>query len=299
MTGKCVALLVAALGFGAIAEGRASASEWVTLRTNVDARSFAGDWLVSTDLVAGKLDYYVKYWNGSQYVVDTANGGLGTPYVAGTTVTVGADLVPAMIRADGHVFRRDLGASGWTAFPHVRCADGSSFAARRSNGTLRSYLASGFGTASPYLFAIADGANDTDVYFYKAASACWQKTSLAAEQVSISPEGTVWAVTSTQAVYSYDMATNVWTPYSPPYQFNPKKISGGTALLVNRTQATPVTLWTSWGKTWNLFDDTYRQYTSVLPDAVAGYWNNPNPDFQMMLVYSKTERVVRVWTMSD
>src|SRR5258708_6391781 len=42
---------VLALGFVAGGVKSAQASEWVVLRTNVDARSFAGDWLVSTSQV--------------------------------------------------------------------------------------------------------------------------------------------------------------------------------------------------------------------------------------------------------
>jgi hypothetical protein len=290
-----MAALVGVVALGVSA--RAQASEWDTIRTNVDARSFAGDWIVSIDKVTGHNDYYVKYWGGTQYVNDTATAGLGTPYVAATTITVGADLIPAIIRADGHVFRRDLSPAGWTEFPHVRCADGSSFAGRRANGTLRSYLASGFGTASPYLFAIADGASDTDVYYYKAASSCWQKTSLKAEQVSISPDGTIWAITSAKVAYKYSLATDVWTPYTAT-GFAPKNASGGAALVTSPTTQ-PVVVWVSWGGTWNYFDDTYLQYTSVRPDAVCGYWNNPNPEFEQMLVYSKTERKGRVWVASD
>ncbi len=292
--------VVGALALGCIVGSTnvAQASEWVVLRTNVDARSFAGDWLVSTDKVEGHNDYYVKYWAGTQYLTDTASSGLGTSYVAGTTITVGPDLIPAMIRADGHVFRRDQASTTWHPYPQTKCGISGSFSARRSNGTLRSYLASGFGSTTPTLFAVAEGATDSDIYYFNSAGSCWQKTSGAYEQISISATGVIWGVTAAKTLARYTVATDTWTPYVASY-LQPNKIEGGTLFAVHTTQHPPVIIWTSYGTDWNEWDDTWAQYTTVLPSAVAEFWDKPNPDFQAMLVYSQTDRFVRVWTASD
>ena len=276
----------------------ASASEWVKIRTNVDARSFAGDWLISTDRVTGRNDYYVKYWSGTAYVTDVATGGLGTAYVAGTSITVGPDLIPAMIRADGRVFRRDQVTTTWHPYPQSKCGVSGSFSARRTNGTLRSYLASGFGSATPKLFAVAEGATNSDIYYFSDTGNCWQKTSGAYEQISISATGVIWSVTAAKTLASYDLASDVWTPYVAPY-LQPLKIAGGTAFATHTTQQPPVIVWTAFGSSWNQWDDTWAQYTTALPSAVAEFWNKNNPDLEAMLVYSQTERAVRVWTASD
>ena len=276
----------------------ASASEWVKIRTNVDARSFAGDWLISIERVTGRSDYYVKYWSGSAYVTDVAAGGLGTAYVAGTSITVGPDLIPAMIRADGRVFRRDQASTTWHSYPQTKCGVSGQFSARRTNGTLRSYLASGFGSSAQKLFAVAEGATDSDIYYFSDAGNCWQKTSGAYEQISISATGVIWGVKAAKTLASYDLASDVWTPYVAPY-LQPLKIQGGTTFATHTTQQPPVIVWTAFGNSWNQWDDTWAQYTTALPSAVAEFWNKSNPDFEAMLIYSQTERAVRVWTASD
>ncbi len=79
----------------------------------------------------------------------------------------------------------------------------------------------------------------------------------------------------------------------------PNKIQGGALFAVHTPQNPPVIVWTSYGTSWNQWDDTWAQYTTVLPSAIGEFWNKYNPDVEAMLVYSQADRKVRVWTASD